>query len=184
MSSAFVSRTAISRFSPRRARLGAAAASAAAVLALTGCSGDGDDGSARSTPSATVTADTGGGTGGTGPGASPSQSGSAKAVEELEGSWLTTTGGDAVVLMVNGTEAGLFATGGTVCSGSAGEEDGERFIRLTCTDGDKDRTTGTVESVKGGTLKVTWAGGAGTESYVRAEGGTLPSGLPTEGLGS
>jgi hypothetical protein len=159
-------------------RVAAAAATLAGVLALTACSGDGgsDDDSSPSTGASTATADTGGGSGG-------SASSSASASDELAGSWLATTKGKAVVLMVNGTEAGLFATGGTICSGTAGEEDGMRMIRLTCTDGSKDRQTGMVDSVSKTGLKVTWEGGLGTETYTKSEGGQLPSGLPTASLG-
>jgi hypothetical protein len=98
----------------------------------------------------------------------------------VQGSWLATTGGKAVALVITGDQAGLFATGGTVCSGTAGPE----TIRLTCTDGSKDRATGVVDSVDGTTLKVTWKGGLGAETYTRSEGGTLPTGLPTASLGS
>ncbi|MFD3836683.1 hypothetical protein ACFWWC_10540 [Streptomyces sp. NPDC058642] len=175
MTSAIFSRTT----SHRRMRVAAAAATLAGVLALTACSGDGgsDDDSSPST-GASATADTGGGTGG-----SASSSASASASDELAGSWLATTEGKAVVLMVNGTEAGLFATGGTICSGTAGEEDGMRMIHLTCTDGSKDRQTGMVDSVSKTGLKVTWEGGLGTETYTKSEGGQLPSGLPTASLG-
>ncbi|MEU1055112.1 hypothetical protein ABZ397_21530 [Streptomyces sp. NPDC005876] len=83
--------------------------------------------------------------------------------------------------MVTGERAGLFDMGGTVCSGTAV---GSRAIRLTCTDGSDDRTAGTVESVGSSTLVVDWEGGIGTETYTRAEGGKLPSGLPTAGPGS
>jgi hypothetical protein len=83
--------------------------------------------------------------------------------------------------MVTGEQAGLFAMGGTVCSGTAADS---RTIRLTCTDGSDDRTAGTVKSVGSATLVVDWEGGLGTETYTRAEGGKLPSGLPTAGLGS
>ncbi|MFF4270110.1 hypothetical protein [Streptomyces sp. NPDC001536] len=177
MTSAIFSRTT----SHRRTRVAAAAVSLAGVLALTACSGDGDsdDTSSPSTgTSSTATADTGGGSGG-----SASSSASASAADELAGSWLATTKGKAVVLMVNGTEAGLFATGGTICSGTAGEEDGMQMIRLTCTDGSKDRQTGMVDSVSKTGLKVTWEGGLATETYQKAEGGQLPSGLPTASLG-
>ncbi|MFI7408771.1 hypothetical protein ACIBU0_08915 [Streptomyces sp. NPDC049627] len=159
-------------------RVAAVAASLAGALALTACSGDGgsDSDSAStddSSPSATASADTGGGTGGP-----------ASAAGELEGNWLATTGGKAVVLMVNGTQAGLFATGGTVCSGTAGEQGGMRMIRLKCTGGGKDRASGTVDSVGKTSLKVTWEGGLGTETYTKAEGGKLPPGLPTAVPGS
>ncbi|WP_432193906.1 hypothetical protein [Streptomyces sp. bgisy027] len=156
-------------------RVVAAAATLAGALALTACSGDGDsDGDAAPSGSASASADTGGGTGG----------GSASASGALEGSWLATTDGKAVALVVTGKQAGLFATGGTVCSGTAGEEDGMRMIRLKCTDGSKDRATGMVESLDKTSLKVTWEGGMGAETYTKAEGGKLPTGLPTANLGS
>jgi hypothetical protein len=88
-----------------------------------------------------------------------------------------------VVLMITGGDAGLFATGGTVCSGSASEASGTTTIRLSCTDGSKERTSGVVDPVNDRTLKVTWRGGLGTETYIKAEGGTLPTGLPTASLG-
>ncbi|MFH9735060.1 hypothetical protein [Streptomyces sp. NPDC017260] len=160
------------------------------VLTLTACSdgGDSDDGGtgggsggstgggdkSSAAPSTTASAETGGGSGG-----SPSA-----AAGELEGSWLATTGGQAVALMVTGDKAALFATGGTVCSGTAGEDSGTRTIRLKCTDGSDDRATGTVESVDGTSLEVAWQGGLGEETYTRSEGGSLPPGLPTAGLGS
>ncbi|PWI17132.1 hypothetical protein DI272_25465 [Streptomyces sp. Act143] len=152
----------------------AAAMALAGVLALGACSSDGGSDSDDSTPSASAS---------TGAAPSGSASSSAAASGELAGSWLATTKGKAVVLMVNGTEAGLFATGGTVCSGTAGEESGMQMIRLKCTDGSKDRATGMVDSVGRTTLKVTWEGGLGTETYTKAEGGKLPSGLPTASLG-
>ncbi|MFF3512750.1 hypothetical protein [Streptomyces sp. NPDC002573] len=158
----------------RQAHVTLASAGLAAVLLLTGCSsGSGDSGSGAgdsSTPSAAgSTADTGG---------SPS----AKA-GKLEGSWLATTGGKAVALVITGNQAALFSTGGTVCSGTAGEEAGMQMVHLKCTDGSKNRASGMVDSVNSANMKVTWAGGVGTETYTKAEGGKLPSGLPTAGLG-
>ncbi|MFE0801848.1 hypothetical protein [Streptomyces sp. NPDC058812] len=151
------------------------------ALALTACTdgGDSDDGGSggdksSAAPSASASAGPGGGSGG-----SPSAP-----AGELEGSWLATTDGQAVALMVTGDKAALFATGGTVCSGTTGEDSGTRTIRLKCTDGSDDRATGTVESVDGTSLKVTWQGGLGEEAYTKSEGGSLPPGLPTAGLGS
>ncbi|MFE1113425.1 hypothetical protein [Streptomyces rochei] len=167
----------------RPARAVAVAVGLVGVLALTACTdgGDSDDGGsggsggdkASAAPSASASAETGGATGG-----SPSAAG------ELEGSWLATADGQAVALMVTGDKAALFATGGTVCSGTAGDVSGTRTIRLKCTAGGDDRATGTVESVDDTTLRVTWEGGVGEETYTRSEGGSLPPGLPTEGLGS
>ncbi|MFG2739208.1 hypothetical protein [Streptomyces chartreusis] len=156
-------------------RVVAAAATLAGALALTACSSDGgSEGDAAPSGSPSASADTGGGTGG----------GSASAAGALEGSWLATTDGKAVALVITGKQAGLFATGGTVCSGTAGEEGGMRMIRLKCTDGSKDRATGMVESLDKTSLKVTWEGGMGAETYTKAEGGKLPTGLPTANLGS
>ncbi|MGX5213640.1 hypothetical protein ACWKT3_33935 [Streptomyces violaceus] len=153
-------------------RVVAVAAGLAGSLALTACSSDGgsgDDSASSPAPSASASAGTGGDSG----------SGS----DTLAGSWLATTGGKAVALVITGKQAALFATGGSVCSGTAGEESGMRMIRLKCTDGSKDRTTGMVDSLNKGSLKVTWEGGLGTETYTRTEGGKLPTGLPTAGLG-
>ncbi|MEU4463618.1 hypothetical protein AB0G20_07895 [Streptomyces sp. NPDC024017] len=158
-------------------RVAAAAAGLAGALVLTACSSDGDsgDGSASSpAPSASESAGKGGDTG----------SGSGESAGgELAGSWLATTKGKAVALVITGKQAALFATGGSVCSGTAGEESGMRMIRLKCTDGSKDRASGKVDSVNGSSLKVTWEGGLGAETYTKAEGGKLPTGLPTAGLG-
>jgi hypothetical protein len=153
-----------------RVRCAAAAAGLAGLLVLSGC-GDGggsdDDTSptASAAPTAPDTRETGGST-------SPPEGG-------VAGSWLTTSGGSAVALVITGEEAALFGSKGTVCSGSATA----RSIRLTCADGDDSRSSGTVDSVDGDTLKVTWSGDLGQETYQRAEGGKLPSGLPTAGLG-
>jgi hypothetical protein len=162
-------------FPSRQARIAAAAVGLAAALALTGCSSDdggSGDQSASPSASATATGGTGGDTGG-----SPSPSG------KLDGSWLATTDGKAVALVITGKQAGLFATGGTVCSGTAGEEAGVRTIHLTCTNGNKDRATGTVSHVDSTSLRIKWAG-FGQEIYTKTEGGQLPTGLPTSSLGS
>ncbi|MCT9082256.1 hypothetical protein [Streptomyces fulvoviolaceus] len=169
--------------SRRRVRAAAAAAGLAGVLALTACSGDGgsdDESSSSADPSASATAsaDTGGGSGGS----SSSSSG------DLDGSWFATTGGKAVVLMINGSKAGLFSTDGTVCSGSANAETISLKCRNSTATGstaDKDRASGKVESVDKTSLEVNWEDGLGTETYTRSEnGGTWPSGLPTASLGS
>ncbi|MFE2706135.1 hypothetical protein [Streptomyces mirabilis] len=155
----------------------ALAAGLAGTLALTGCSSDSGsgsgDGSASPGASASGTAGTGGESG------TPSTASS-----KLEGSWVATTGGKAVVLVITGKQAGLFTTGRTVCTGTAGDEAGMQMIHLKCTDGNKDRATGMVDSVNSTALKVTWSGNLGKESYTKAEGGQLPSGLPTASLGS
>lgn len=157
----------------------AVAAGLTAALVLTGCSSDdsgSDTGDKSGSPSASATesADTGGGSGET-----------SGAKGKLEGSWLATTDGKAVALMITGKKAAIFSTGGAVCSGTAGTESGMQMLRLKCTDGSTDRTTGMVDSVSGTTLKITWSGGVGKETYTKSEGGGgLPTGLPTASLGS
>ncbi|MBB6418623.1 hypothetical protein [Streptomyces sp. AK010] len=158
-------------------RVAAAAAGLAGVLVLSACSSDGgsgDDTASSASPSASSSAGTGGDSGS---GSGDSAGG------ELAGSWLATTDGKAVALVITGKQAALFGTGGSVCSGTAGEESGMRMIRLKCTDGSKDRATGMVDSVNGSSLKVTWEGGLGAETYRKTEGGKLPTGLPTASLG-
>ncbi|MGX9887296.1 hypothetical protein [Streptomyces sp. NPDC002276] len=166
-------------------RIAAAAAGLAGALVLTACSGDSKDdssstpsASASSAPTATSTstasADSGGATG-----SSPSA-----ASDGLQGSWLATTDGKAVALVVTGKQAALFTTGGSICSGTAGEEAGMQMIHLKCTDKSTTRATGMVGSVSKSGLAVTWSGSLGKETYTKAEGGKLPSGLPTAGLGS
>ncbi|MEU6683759.1 hypothetical protein [Streptomyces sp. NPDC046832] len=159
-------------------RVAAAAAGLAGVLVLSACSSDGDSGDdSASSPAPSASSSAGAGDSGSGSGSGESAGG------ELAGSWLATTDGKAVALVITGKQAALFGTGGSVCSGTAGEESGMRMIRLKCTDGSKDRATGMVDSVTGSSLKVTWEGGLGAETYRKAEGGKLPTGLPTAGLG-
>ncbi|WP_320776529.1 hypothetical protein [Streptomyces sp. CRN 30] len=164
--------------SPRRARIGAAATGLAAALTLTACggSGDGDAGPTGETGENSSSAPTPGvtETGGTDDG-----SGTAGPRGALEGSWVATTGGRAVALIVTGERAAVFESGGAVCSGTAEEQAGTGTIRLKCTDGSDARAQGTVGSVDAGSLTVTWEGGIGAETFQKAEGGTLPSGLPS-----
>ncbi|MEV0911015.1 hypothetical protein [Streptomyces hokutonensis] len=167
-------------------RIAAVAAGLAGALVLTACSGGDSKDDSSSTPSASATsaptgsatstasADSGGSTG-----SSPSA-----ASDELQGNWLATTDGKAVALVVTGKQAALFSTGGSICSGTAGEEAGMQMIHLTCTDKSTTRATGMVGSVSKSGLSVTWSGSLGKETYTKAEGGKLPSGLPTAGLGS
>jgi len=158
------------------ARIAAAAAGLASALVLTACSGDSGGDSkdspttAQATPSASASATTGGG-----------GSGATSAASELEGSWLTTTGGKAVALVITGKQAGLFSTSGTVCSGTAGEEAGMQMIHLQCTGGNKDRAEGMVSGLGSSSMKVAWEGFK-TETFMKSEGGKLPSGLPTASL--
>lgn len=163
-------------------RIAATAAGLAGALVLTACSGGGgskdDSSSAPSASSSADTGSTGGGTAGSA-GSSPTATS-----DGLQGSWLATTDGKAVALVITGKQAALFTTGGSVCSGTAGKETGMEMIHLKCTDGNKTRATGMVDSVGKSALAVTWSGSLGKETYTRTEGGQMPSGLPTAGLGS
>ncbi|EPD56422.1 hypothetical protein [Streptomyces sp. HGB0020] len=165
--------------SRRQVRIAAAAAGLVGALVLSACSDGGDskdDASSTPSSSAASSADTGGGTG--------SSSGrTTDSSDDLQGSWLATTGGKAVALVINGKQAGLFSTGGTVCSGTAGKEAGMKMLHLTCTDGSKGRTTGMVDSVSGSAMQITWSGSVGKETYTKSKGGSLPTGLPTASLG-
>jgi hypothetical protein len=143
-----------------------------ALAALTACSGGGDGGG-KSAPSATPSAT-----------AAPSTSSSSATVTgasgKLQGSWITTKDGKIVALVVTGKKAGLFVTGRKAwCQGAAGEQAGMQMIHLTCPDGNKERVTGMVESVDGKGMTVNWSGKTGQETYTKAEGGKLPSALPT-----
>ncbi|MGV9285219.1 hypothetical protein [Streptomyces sp. NPDC003730] len=176
----------IARRRARRSARGAALAlGLAGALALTACTDDGSDGgpgddgrgggTSSAAPGTSASADPGGDAG---------ESPSAGGAGGLEGSWLATTDGQAVALMVTGDKAALFTTGGAVCSGTAAKSAGTRTIRLKCTDGSDDRATGKVGRVDATSLTVTWEGGLGEETYARSEGGSMPPGLPTAGLGS
>lgn len=141
-----------------------------ALAALTACSGGGSGKStAKTTPSAVAT-----------PSSSPSGSAAVTGASgKLQGSWVTTNGGKIVALVISGKKAGLFMTGQKAwCQGTAGEQSGMQMIHLTCPGGGNDRGTGMVDSVDAKSLKVTWSGKAGQETYTKAEGGSLPT-VPT-----
>ncbi|WP_427921735.1 hypothetical protein [Streptomyces sp. cg40] len=164
-------------------RIAAAAAGLAGALVLTACSGGGSKDDSSSTPSASATSAPNASATSTASGGSTGSSPSA-ASAELQGSWLATTDGKAVALVITGEQAALFTTGGSICSGTAGEEAGMQMIHLKCTDKSTTRATGMVGSVSKSGLSVTWSGSLGKETYTKAEGGKLPSGLATAGLGS
>ncbi|WP_371527991.1 hypothetical protein OG302_19780 [Streptomyces sp. NBC_01283] len=156
----------------RNVRIGAAAAGLVAALVLTGCSSDGGDGGDEgkdkgSAGSSAGTPDEGGADSGADSGAKDGSS---------EGSWVATADGNPLALVIAGKQATLLGEN-VLCSGTASAE----TIRLKCAKGDSDRTEGTVESVNGTSMTVSWQG-AGKDQFTRTKGGKLPDGLPTAGI--
>ncbi|MET9604723.1 hypothetical protein ABZZ17_06595 [Streptomyces sp. NPDC006512] len=143
-------------------RLSVAATTAAvAVLALTGCGSD-------STPAADKP----------GPGASSTPAPSTPATGgdtkggSLEGGWISMANpGKGVILTVKGQIAFVVeAATGLTCEGTT---NGKTFD-LKCPAGAQ-RSKGKVDSVDATTLKVTWEGAAGTDTFQKNEPGKLPS---------
>ncbi|MFD4477144.1 MULTISPECIES: hypothetical protein [unclassified Streptomyces] len=160
----------------RNVRIGTAAAGLVAALVLTGCSSDGGDGGDEgkdkgSAGSSAGTPDEGGAD-------SDADSGADSGAEDgsSEGSWVATADGNPLALVIAGKQATLLGEN-VLCSGTAGAE----TIRLKCAKGDSDRTEGTVESVNGTSMTVSWQG-AGKDQFTRTKGGKLPDGLPTAGI--
>lgn len=87
-----------------------------------------------------------------------------------------------VALMIDGQKAALLDSGGNSCSGTASNSAGMQMITLKCGDGNADRGQGMVDSVDDTSLKITWEGGLGDETYTKSKDGKLPEGLPTNGL--
>ncbi|WP_409058904.1 hypothetical protein [Streptomyces sp. SYP-A7185] len=172
----------------RNVRIGAAAAGLVAALVLTGCSSDGGDGGDGGKDKGSAGASAGA-DGSDGSDASDASDGSGKPDEGAdsgadsgaeeggsEGSWVATAGGNPLALVIAGKQATLLGEN-VLCSGTAGAD----TIRLKCAKGDSDRTEGTVESVDGTSMTVSWKG-AGKDQFTRTKGGKLPEGLPTAGI--
>ncbi|ARX85368.1 MULTISPECIES: hypothetical protein [Streptomyces] len=160
----------------RSTTIGAAVAALAAALVLTGCSSDGDDkadGDKGKDKGASDSASKS--PGGSGSDDGSDSDGAGASGKDLEGSWVATTGGKPVALVITKNRATL--VGEHVCNGFAAVG-GDQTIKLKCADGDMDRTKGRIDSVDGETLKVTWEG-FGKDEFLRTKGGKLPEGLPT-----
>ncbi|WP_037772837.1 hypothetical protein [Streptomyces sclerotialus] len=144
----------------------AAAAAVAAVL-LAGCGGSDDGGGGKGTespsPSASSAAPTPGGEDG------------GVTVAALEGGW-TTDASHAdkglMILSISGHKAVLIgkeSCGGKVVDGTPLK------LAFQCADGDSEHTGGTVKSLTGKKLTVTWTSGK-EDVFIRTEGTTdLPS---------
>ncbi|MEU3736936.1 hypothetical protein AB0E78_07695 [Streptomyces sp. NPDC032198] len=162
----------------RNVRIGTAAAGLVAALVLTGCSSDGGDGGVEGKDKDKGSAGSSAGTPDEGGADSDADSGADSGAEDgsSEGSWVATADGNPLALVIAGKQATLLGEN-VLCSGTAGAE----TIRLKCAKGDSDRTEGTVESVNGTSMTVSWQG-AGKDQFTRTKGGKLPDGLPTAGI--
>ncbi|MBT2397329.1 hypothetical protein [Streptomyces sp. ISL-100] len=145
-----------------------AAAAVAAALVLTGCSSD----SGGSTGG-----DKGKGGSGTGQSSAP-PAGDQGASADVSGSWVATTDGKIVMLVIQGSDAAV--AGEHVCSGRVAR-DAKVTLKLKCPDGNADRTTGLVTPGAGGdTITVKWGSGI-VDSYKKSTvGDKLPEGIPTD----
>lgn len=142
----------------------AAAAAIAAALALTGCSSESKD---------NVEGDKGKETGA----GAPSAGGDEGAVADVTGSWIATTDGKIVALIVQGSDAAV--AGEHVCSGKVAKAD-EVTLELKCADGNADRTTGLVTpGADGSTITVKWGSGI-EDTFQKSSGEKLPEGIPTD----
>lgn len=147
----------------------AAATGIAAVLTLTGCGSD----PAPAKKESPVVAPA--------PATSPSAGGAGGAAKAgtLDGGWVSLQiPAKGVVLTVKGQTAFVVeAATGLTCEGTSNGS----ALDLKCPAG-ATRSKGKVDSVDATTLKVTWEGPAGTDTFQRSEPGKLPSlpALPTK----
>ncbi|GGX28306.1 hypothetical protein [Streptomyces chryseus] len=152
-----------------------AAAAVAAALVLTGCSGDNGADAGGDKGKDTGANGTSGGSAGqssTPPGADQGTS------ADVAGSWLATTDGKIIALIIQGSDAAV--AGEHVCSGTVAEGD-KVTLRLKCADGDADRTTGVVTPGAGGdSITVKWGSGIKDTFRKSAAGDKLPEGIPSD----
>ncbi|MFG2622182.1 hypothetical protein ACGFXC_31645 [Streptomyces sp. NPDC048507] len=148
----------------------ATATGIAAVLALTGCGSDAAPAADKKETPVIAPA----------PAASPSAGGAGGAAKAgtLDGGWISMQNpGKGVVLTVKGRTAFVVeAATGLTCEGTSTGA----ALDLTCPAG-ATRSKGKVDSVDATTLKVTWEGAAGTDTFQRSDA-KLPSlpALPTK----
>jgi hypothetical protein len=169
-------------------KAGMAVVAVAAALSLSGCSAGGGDARQTAAPtdspdsppaSATTTSPAQPATATASPSGTATATGSATAdsagtgdgaTHSVEGVWLAAQGDSKVQLVLGKGEANL--TSNHLCGGAYTEKNGVD-IRLTCMDGDKERTRGLgVMAPDGSTLTVQWTGGL-TDVFTR-------TGLPSD----
>ncbi|WP_329456431.1 hypothetical protein [Streptomyces sp. NBC_01497] len=126
-------------------------------------------------------------------GSGPGSATVAQVSARLAGSWQGETDGSIVTLAVKGVQAVVIADG-HVCQGTI-QDMGVPMLAMTCTDGDKNRVMGIVQSNDGRTAVIAW-GDTKRDTLKKARavpskapsvmpslpGGGLPSGsLPSAG---
>lgn len=142
-----------------------------AAVTLTGCGSDsGKSDSGKDASDGQASAAGGGSDSG-----DSGDSGSAADASALEGAWAGLTDGKAVALSVASGKAALVADA-HVCSGEV-KDMGKVMLELKCTDGNTDRTMGSIESNNGKTITVSWDAG-GKDTLAKTDPGALPTGLP------
>ncbi|MFI6288656.1 hypothetical protein ACIBCM_28585 [Streptomyces sp. NPDC051018] len=153
-----------------RTSVAAAGIATAIALVLTGCGSDGDGGGDSSKEKSPA------------PGA-PTASATDPGTEEpagdggdIAGAWSGMSGGKPVSLGITGKKAVLVAEGHT-CSGEVADH-GKQMLALTCVDGNKDRTMGTIESSDDKTLVISWDSGK-KDTLSKVGAGELPTDLPS-----
>lgn len=142
----------------------------AAVLLAGGCSSDGDGEAAdqpKSSPSTSAPAD----------GTPPPSGGGKIEPGSLDGGWTTDAlHADQGLLILSVAKQDVMLVGKTSCTGKAATEADPVTFSLKCKDGSADFATGTVDSLAGSTLKVTWASGK-TDTFTKGpDVGDLPTG--------
>ncbi|MFD5099700.1 hypothetical protein [Streptomyces albidochromogenes] len=151
-----------------------AAAAVAAALVLTGCSGGNgaDAGGDKGRDTGANGTSGGGGQSSTSPGADQGTS------ADVAGSWVATTDGKIIALIIQGSDAAV--AGEHVCTGTVAEG-GKVTLRLKCADGNADRTTGVVTPGAGGdSITVKWGSGIKDTFRKSAAGDKLPDGMPSD----
>jgi hypothetical protein len=145
-----------------------AGAAAAAALLMTGCGSDSDGGDGKSDPSKKAPASE--------QSSAPAEGG---AGGEVKGAYVSKSGGDAMILSIDGEKAALIA-GKHQCTGEYADM-GNKMLMLDCADGNTDRTMGKVTaSADGKTLKVSWDAGMNDTFTKVTTPADIPTGFPTD----
>ncbi|WP_405778303.1 hypothetical protein [Streptomyces sp. NBC_00859] len=155
---------------------GLAVTGLAAALVVSGCSS-----SDSKSPDAPQGKGAGAGTSTAAPAPSTSSgdSGAGAKAADIEGSWLATTGGKSTALVIQGKQAAI--AGQHVCTGVVAAM-GKPMLSLKCSDGNNDRTMGSIESADGKTMTVSWEAGIKDTFKKTDSGAKLPDGLKMPGL--